>query len=163
MRTVLSMEPILMNDCTVISLLDTSTYNPDLPIENAYLEVIPPNFSGYVQVSYQPQAVNVLNTQNLRLSNLRVDLPSGLYTITATIKPNDQLRETFYFLQTCKERQRLTELICQEQKVCGNVDELFLLHSELQVAMQMAAMDKPDEGVALFNSVSKKIRNYGMF
>jgi hypothetical protein len=140
-----------------MALIDASEYNPNLPVENAYLEIVPPYFSGYIQVLYQPSHVTLLNTKNLRLSDQTEPLPSGLYTITQTIKPNDVLRNTQHFLFFTNEKICLAQLIHDALDRGQCPDDLFYLHSELHVASTLIESGKHKEGMKLFEQVSKKI------
>lgn len=159
MRTELDLQQIRQHNTNILALADTSIYNPDLPVENAYLEVYMPNFDKYVQVPYFPGQITLLTTVNLGITSQPTCLYSGLYTIVQTIKPNDQLRKTSYIFNTSNERKKLSEIICQKIKDCEDLSIVYDLHTSLDVIELLAAEGETKKSIQLFNMTCKKIND----
>lgn len=157
MRTELNLIHQITNDPNHLVLIDASVYNPNLPVENAYLEVTPPYFSGYIQVLYQPSHVTLINAKSLHLSQEIEPLTSGVYTITQTIKPNNTLRKTHNFLFFTNELICLARMIHEAMELNICLDDFYFLHGELHVASTLVESGKVKEGLKLFEQVSKKI------
>lgn len=91
------------NDPKSIAILDQSTYlsEPQLPL----LQVIPPGFTGALQVPYAPQTITILNSDNLTLTDVTecgelADLPDGVWQITMMVCPYDELYVKKCYLKT---------------------------------------------------------------
>lgn len=161
MRTELNLTQ-LNSETNRILLADTSVYNPDLPVENSYLEVTPPGFSGYIQVLYVPGSVVVLTAQNLKLSESLEDLSSGIYHVLMTIKPNDRIRKDFWFLHAEKERRCLADVFYKAKEYMRPVKEIVDTYVELEtliLKVRMAESDEIPRLIKLFDILSKKIKH----
>lgn len=91
------------NDTKTIVLVDTSNYLsfPEKPL----LDIVPPGYTGFIQVPYVPNSVIVLNSDTLKLTeqceyNELPDLPDGVYQITMKVCPYDQLYTKKCFIRT---------------------------------------------------------------
>ena len=144
------------NPC-IFPLIDLSIYNPDLPVENAYLEITPPGYYQPIQLPYFPGNVTLVTTQNLRLTAGLEEMDSGIYIVVQTIKPNDRLRKTTYIFNTASERALLTNLVCEAIADCKDTDELMQLHAALDLVEMLAIAEKCKEANKLFNLTYDKL------
>lgn len=161
MRTELNLTQ-LSSDNNRILLADTSVYNPDLQIENSYLEVTPPGFSGFIQVLYIPESIIVLTAQNLKLASGLEALPSGIYHVLQTIKPNDRLKKEFLFLHASQERYCLAERLYYAKENGYPVTELTKLFVELEALILLVQQADPEDLAKyskVFSLLSKTINN----
>lgn len=157
MKTQLNLQHVRTANTKSILLVDSSFYNPDLPVENAYLEVVVPNFSGSIQVLYVPGTVTVLNTKNLRLSTEVVDMHPGIYHVRQSIKPNDKLFNETAFLHAPVQRKCIGELYCAYKQIGKEVDVLYDLHCQLGLAEDLVEQGMTKEGLTLFNLLATQL------
>lgn len=141
----------------VLPLIDLSIYNPNLPVENAYLEIVPPNFERKFQVPYAPGNVTLVSTVSLGLTHKPDIMYSGLYTITQTIKPNDKLVNTQYVFNTAQERHRLIDLASSLMQECKNLDDVYEIHSGLDIVEMLATEGECKKAITLFNQLCEKL------
>ena len=92
--TRLSFDILETNDCKTLGLYDTSFYSSNQTIANATLQVITPFDDQPVELDYYKNAVTVLNSNSLKITNvndldLLTTLPDGLYTAKISICPED--------------------------------------------------------------------------
>lgn len=158
MRTALKMEQIRQTDSTMMILLDTSSYNPDLPISNAYLNITPPGFTSLIQHSFQTQGATIVTTRSLGLSSAEADLPVGIYKVHQTIKPNNQLYADHHFAFVVPLRTQIVELICQAMESNEPLDEYFLLQAELDTVEWLAKADQCKKAESLLKAVQNKLK-----
>ena len=159
MRTQLSMEQLRQTDSTVLALMDTSLYNPDLPISNQYLEIVPPGFTGKVQHIFLTEGVTLVTTVSLGLNGSRVDLPSGIYKIRQTIKPNDQLYADHYFAFVVPERKRLTAALCKALDARDDLTPYYNLSAELDIVEWVAKAGECKKAEALLKQIQNKLQS----
>lgn len=158
MRTVLAMEQLRQTDPTVMALMDTSLYNPDLPITNQYLEIVPPGFTGKVQHIFLTQGVTLVTAVSLGLNSSRVDLTSGIYKVRQTIKPNDQLYADHYFAFVVPERKQLTELVCKALDARQDLTPYYHLTAELDIIEWVAKEGDCKKAEHLLMQVQNKLK-----
>lgn len=115
--TELSFVPITSyKTCKNILFIDSSTYNEDVVIDNPIVEVNTP--MGYnVILNYYPKQINKFNSNSFKITKtLNPDnltsLPSGLYTFTFSICPNDKIKHTVNYFNVCNEVKALASQIC---------------------------------------------------
>lgn len=91
------------NDPKTIAIFDRSNYlsEPQLPL----LQVIPPGFTGALQVPYTPNTITILDSDNLTLTDVTecgelADLSDGVWQITQMVCPYDELYIKKCYLKT---------------------------------------------------------------
>jgi hypothetical protein len=104
--TKLSFDIIDTNSCKTFGLMDTSFYSSSQTIANATLQVISPFDDEPVELNYYKDALTVINSNNLKITNvldtdLLVDLPDGLYTAKISICPEDRFWFEKSWYRTC--------------------------------------------------------------
>lgn len=90
-----------------LGVLDISTYNPMITVEEAKIEITPPGFKLPAEPFFMIRSLNVFNSNNVGLTKATceeelVDLPDGLWKIKYSICPNDKLYIEKVFLKTDK-------------------------------------------------------------
>lgn len=106
MKTHLNIDIVSNYDCKILSILDTSYYNNQLPILDPLLIITPPGFKNGYSFSYVPNQKNSFSAYDLGLVNATnnetlPNLPDGVYKITQQICPHDQLYNTYYHMRVC--------------------------------------------------------------
>lgn len=110
-QTELGFEVINTQNCKLLTILDTSYYNPNMITTGNTLQVIVPGYSNpsgeprVIELSYEQGGVTILNSSNLQLTNYAQDLtllPDGLYTIKMTVCPYDDFWFEGTFYRTCQ-------------------------------------------------------------
>lgn len=131
--TRLSFDIIDLNSCQTLGLLDTSYYSSNQTISNATLQIISPFDNDPVELDYYKNAVTVINSNNLKITNVNdqdylVDLPDGLYTAKISICPEDQywFEKTWYRTcqLECKYDKAFLKLKVNTCDVCYNTDSI---------------------------------------
>ncbi len=158
MKSVIKSNALFL-DCEYLTIIDTSEYNPDVPIENPILRIELPNFNKYVDIPYTPKAVNNINSNLLKLTTTKCDLPSGVYTITQSICPNDKLSTTYSVLNVCPDMKTLGCALCD---VGSSDPDKYKEFHELLMSLDIAKFliekcNNLTDGVELYNITSKKI------
>lgn len=95
------------NDCQTLAILDISYYSPLQQVTGNILQVLVPGYLKPVEVYYNQSGVTVLNSNNLKVTNVigpenYVDLPDGAYVIKMSFCPYDQHWVEKVFYRTCK-------------------------------------------------------------
>lgn len=161
------------NDPKTIVLMDTSTYldQPELPL----IDIIPPGYTGYIQVAYIPGTTIVLNSDDLKLTDnceyeALADLPDGVYQIKMKVCPYNQLFKKQCFLKdTIFYRNYQTLLLSFDQGCDGyDTDDLKRKVLDLDILLQSAKAEvsqcNVDRGIQKFqtavsslDSINKKL------
>lgn len=156
MKNTISGSILEQDDCNVIPFLDTSEYLPN--VTNPVLKITPPNWTSYVNVEYNMNAITLLKASHLK----QCDLPSGIYQICQSVCPNKETETCFCFLNTCKETKRLNDLACAVlEEDCSEdrerkLKEIFCLKFQLETAKGIADTDS-SKAIELFNISCKQI------
>lgn len=131
--TKLSFSLLPDNDCKTLSIVDTSFYSQNQTIANATLQVITPFDDTPVELDYYKNAVTILNSNSLKITNVNdldnlVNLPDGLYTAKISICPENQYWYEKSWYRTCqlqcKYDQAFLQLNIQSCEACFSPDKL---------------------------------------
>lgn len=131
--TRLSFDILDTNDCKTLGLYDTSFYSSNQTIANATLQVISPFDDSPVELDYYKNAVTILNSNTLKISNVNdldnlVTLPDGLYTAKISVCPEEQFwfEKSWYrtCLLECKYDKAFLKLNVQSCEVCFSPEGL---------------------------------------
>ena len=131
--TRLSFDILDTNDCKTLGLYDTSFYSSNQTIANATLQVISPFDDSPVELDYYKNAVTILNSNTLKISNVNdldnlVTLPDGLYTAKISVCPEEQFwfEKSWYrtCLLECKYDKAFLKLNVQSCEVCFSPERL---------------------------------------
>lgn len=117
MTSELSIIEIPTNNVKTLVLKDGSAYNPNLPVENAVIEVTSPGASKTYINRIHPGDTVVLNSSLLKIVPAKyatqlVPLPDGIYQIKFSIKPNMRLFVEYALLRNTVQLQRYYNAIC---------------------------------------------------
>lgn len=101
----LSFDVIDTHDFKTLGIVDTSWYNPDITVETATIEILPPGYSIASSPFFMIKALNIYNSNGLGITKASceeelIDLPDGLWKIKYSICPNDKLFIERFFLKT---------------------------------------------------------------
>ena len=157
MRTKLGLSPLCTLDCTVMMLVDTSVYNTDLPVECPYLDITPPGYINPVRVVYTPNTSIQINTVNLGLSTTPGNLPSGVYKIRQSIKPNTEMFKEYHVLYTLPERKKLAACVNTNACNCDDDTELSLIYTGLLMAEELTYFEDPIKGEKVFKALCVRL------
>lgn len=95
------------DDCRVIMVADLSVY-AHLQGQPVFIDIVIPGYSKPIELSFSPNQLNILNANNLGLSQAITpdnlpNLPDGIYTITVRMCPFDSFTVTKTILQNCQQ------------------------------------------------------------
>jgi len=140
MNLQLNVEPLETCDCKTLAILDTSYYpvtptNPTLVIEM-------PGFVP-VQFNFVVGQVNTYNSYSLGLSTINtvdslIDLPDGLYMLTYSVSPNDQLFETKHYLRTCQIEYKFAQKFAKTVNYCETDSKYMRKLQQIEVLIEGA-------------------------
>ena len=143
-------------DCTKLAIIDTSSYNTQIPITCPIIEIQVPNFSSFLRQEYTPQTTFLMTTGSLTLGEGN-SLPTGLYRIRMSINPNDQIYVQYNWLNICCDMSNLAQVMCNDS--CDdNIDLLMKLKQDLEAAKILVELcGDTVRGLGLYNATSAKI------
>lgn len=103
----LNFDIIDTHDFKTLGIVDTSWYNPDIKVETATIEIIPPGYTYAASPFFMVKALNIYNSNGLGITKASceeelLELPDGIYRIKYSICPNDKLYVERFFLKTDK-------------------------------------------------------------
>jgi hypothetical protein len=161
MRLQLNVEVIENCDCKTLSILDTSYY-PVTP-ESPTLVIEVPGFKE-IQFPFQVGQVNIFNSYSLALSSSNtisslLDLPDGLYTLTYSVCPNDELYTVKNHLRTCKLEYKFAQEFAKTVNVC-DIDSKFMKELQrievlIEGAKANAKVCNPEKAVELYKKAKE--------
>lgn len=93
------------HDFKTLGLIDVSWYNPDIRVEDATIEILPPGYKFAASPFFMVGALNVYNSHGVGITKAScgedpVNLPDGIWKIKYSICPNDKLFIEKFFLKT---------------------------------------------------------------
>lgn len=161
------------NDPKSIALLDQSTYlsDPQLPL----LQVIPPGFTGALQVPYAPNTITILNSDNLTLTDVTecqdlVDLPDGVWQITQMVCPYDELYTKKCYLKTTQFDNLFANVLLRYSDCFSTIEkneyERKVIEADILIQSAKAetyccdidkATAKYQKALAIVNNITKKL------
>jgi hypothetical protein len=134
------------SDCCIISFVDLTAYNEDIPIDTPILKILYPDHSAWVSMSYTPMSIN----------NVGVPLLDGLYTLELSVCPNDKAKKIFYYFKVCGFLNNLKTQLCKYSGNKEKVLELMELY-KYALALQMIAQTEPEKAKIMFNYLKIQI------
>ncbi len=158
------------NNCKILKVVDNSTYNPDIAVENAILEITVPGYNCPVIFNVTPGFILLLNSSSLEIAPAAsyeslLSLPEGIYKIKYSIKPNKYLSVEYDYLRNCQQFARYIAAVCRFfDKKCTFCDEdIKKLRKDLTWIKEVidAAKFKVEEcgdcgeGLELYNEANK--------
>lgn len=176
---VLSLEaPDTMNKC-ILRLVDTSVYDPDIPIKCPTLWVTLPGFTRSVQftdVSSPGKSVVLdagfivnltacdLEVQTYQCGTVYNDLPDGIYSIRYSVSPNDMVYVDYNHLRITKALYKYQSILCDlDLAACDpptavkkKLTELYEIFMYLQSAKaKVEFCHEAQKGMDLYNYAIK--------
>jgi hypothetical protein len=166
--------PDILNDC-IIRVVDTSAYDPDLPVTCATLNITVPGFSTSTEITTLSQAFSVnltacdLGIQTEDCGETFSSLPDGIYVVKWSVAPNNYVYVEYNHL-------RITQTLLRYQKVLCSLDiagceptaktkeklrELQYIKTLLYAAKaQVELCHHPDKGMQIFTYAIKLLSKF---
>jgi len=103
-------------DCRVLEIQNISLWDANLPITNTVLKINLPNIDCDYIVPFPISGKGYYTTNTFGITNAScgqdlLNLPDGIYTITYSVCPNDQVFTTTSFLRVCQTRNLILYLL----------------------------------------------------
>lgn len=167
MTSKLNFNIIDTHDFKTLGIVDTSWYNPDIVIETATIEILPPGYTVAASPFFMTKALNIYNSNGLGITKASceedlVDLPDGLWKIKYSICPNDKLFIERFFLKTDKIQCRYSQAFLSldldnlsEEKQSKKRKDL----EEIEVYIQGAVAAANNQNAKLSFDLYKKANN----
>jgi hypothetical protein len=139
-------------DCCVMLFLDKSEYLVDA--KNPILNITPPNFTDYISLEYNMNAITILKAENIGFETFS----SGIYKFEHSVCPNDKVKRSFCYLNICEEIACINRLKCEEddEKI---LEELVNLYFEFQIAQDSVNLCSVNQALCTYNIAKKKLEN----
>ena len=162
------------NNCSVFRVLDTSIYDPHVPVTCNKLEITSPGFN-------EPVAIDVIKGFNLILNGCTLGiqsggcgtvserLPDGIYTIRYSVSPNDKVFVQYHYLRVCMITNKYYNELCKvelaacepEPDVKDQLAELRLIKSYIDAAKaKVEQCDDLQEGMELLMYAQSRLQKY---
>lgn len=163
--------PDTTNSC-IIRIVDTSIYDPNVPVECPSLEITPPGFfQAYSYLSLNQGFTVNLSQCDIGLQVYNCDLvknpySDGVYIIRYSVSPNDRVYVEYNHLRITKALKRFDSILCCLQvKGCAPDSELTTALREVQLLMTMLKAAKanvefchhPGKGMDIYNYVMTRL------
>jgi len=170
----LSLEVPDTNNCSVFRVLDTSIYDPHVPVTCNKLEITSPGFN-------EPVAIDVISGFNLILNGCTLGiqsagcgtvserLPDGIYTIRYSVSPNDKVFVQYHYLRVCMITNKYYNELCKvelaacepEPDVKDQLAELRLIKSYIDAAKaKVEQCNDLQEGMELLMYAQSRLQKY---
>jgi len=149
-KNILSGSIIEQCDCNVIAFLDTSEYLGS--VTNPILRIYPPNWSDYVNIEYNMNAITLIRPSHIKHNSL----PSGVYHFTQSVCPNEKVFREFCYLNVCREYECLQEILCNSE---DKEEKVFKLKMQLDFAQRLVQDCDTKRGLELYNTAVKEIQS----
>ena len=170
----LSLEVPDTNNCSVFRVLDTSIYDPHVPVTCNKLEITSPGFN-------EPVAIDVISGFNLILNGCTLGiqsagcgtvserLPDGIYTIRYSVSPNDKVFVEYHYLRVCMITNKYYNELCKvelaacepEPDVKDQLAELRLIKSYIDAAKaKVEQCNDLQEGMELLMYAQSRLQKY---
>ena len=170
----LSLEVPDTNNCSVFRVLDTSIYDPHVPVTCNKLEITSPGFN-------EPVAIDVISGFNLILNGCTLGiqsagcgtiserLPDGIYTIRYSVSPNDKVFVQYHYLRVCMITNKYFNELCKlelaacepEPDVKDQLNELRLIKSYIDAAKaKVEQCNDLQEGMELLMYAQSRLQKY---
>lgn len=137
-----------------IIIVDGSSYNPDLPVTEPLVCIVPPNYVTKYSESYTPLTNKVVNPS---FFNFPCNLEDGIYKIKLSVCPSTILFKEKNYLRTYNLEKKLgilaNEAIRVNKDTCLYTDLIL----QLFVAKSIANCE-PDRAMIIYNSVNDSIK-----
>jgi hypothetical protein len=180
---VLSLEvPTVMNTC-VLKIFDTSIYqtsNPSIPILCPKLQIGVPGFAHSVELSAtKTQDFVEFGHTNITACDLAIqkegcgstysDIPDGVYNITYSVSPNDQVFVQYNHLRISKALNKYEKILCSLEvaacdppaKVKERLERLRLIKMYLDAAKSKVEFcHESQKGMTLYNYALKLLNKF---
>lgn len=170
---ILDINIIDTHNSKTIGIADSSTYDPNVTISNATIEITPPGGYSRLSLPFQIRSINTFNSNNVGITSAcesenLVAMPDGLWILRYSINPN---LSTFII----KTYLRTTLLECRLQKsLLGALTDLKtpfsqrekvkkkLLDIQILIEGAIAAANRLDTATAtdLYNRADKLISDF---
>ena len=162
------------NNCSVFRVLDTSIYDPHVPVTCNKLEITSPGFN-------EPVSIDVISGFNLILNGCTLGiqsagcgtiserLPDGIYTIRYSVSPNDKVFVEYHYLRVCMITNKYFNELCKvelaacepEPDVKDQLNELRLIKSYIDAAKaKVEQCNDLQEGMELLMYAQSRLQKY---
>ena len=168
----LSLEiPDVLTNC-IFRVIDTSTYNENVPLDCPKLQITAPGFTTAIEL--QPGtdfSVNYtacdLGLQLTNCATTRNAIPDGVYVVRYSVAPNETVYVEYNHLRITQALNQINELLCcldvpncePQGPLAAKLREVQLLWTMLQAAKaRVEYCHNPSEGMAMYTYVIGKLR-----
>jgi len=171
-RHTLSLDiPDTLNEC-ILPVMDTSIYHEDVPVECAYLDVLPPGFSTAARVEVEQNfcKLDLLACDiNLQFDDCGVrfdSIPDGVYVIKYSVAPNEHVFVEYNHLRITEAMIKFNKVLCGlEVAACDpapevkeKLKELRLIEMLLKAAKaQVEFCHNPGRGMDIYEYAVRRL------
>lgn len=177
MNHVLSLETLDTLNESILRVVDTSVYNPNINIECPLLEVTLPGFGYAVQLDdtfiSSGFAVNLtacdLEVQTEACGSRYDRLPDGIYVLRYSVSPNDVVFVEYNYLRVSKLMNRYQRILCElDLSACeppGDVAKKIELLRQIKTYIEAAKAKveichEPKKGMELYTYAKKLLAKF---
>jgi hypothetical protein len=169
---LLSIEiPDVLTNC-IFRVIDTSTYNENVPLECPKLEITGPGFISPTVLEPGTDFSNNYTASDLGLQLTNTDMtrntiPDGVYIVRYSVAPNDVVYVEYNHLRITQALNQINELLCcldvpncePQTPIANKLREVQLLWTMLQAAKaRVEYCHSPSEGMVMYTYVTGRLR-----
>lgn len=163
--------PTTLNEC-ILPVMDTSIYADKVPVECAYLDVVPPgfNYAARIEVEQNFCLIN-LTACDLQIQTRGCDvvydtIPDGVYVIKYSVAPNEYVFVEYNHLRITNALKKLEKVLCAiDVATCDplpetkeKLEEVRLIEMLLKAAKSKVEFcHKPGQGMDLYEYALKRL------
>lgn len=175
MISTLSLEIENKGNCNNFRIIDTSNYNPNLPITDGLLQITPPGNCASMYFNTLPNFSKVFNASNLQIQlatnyESLLPLPDGIYYIKYSINPTDKLYVEYYYLHNCNQYKKYIDKACELYSSKSNLSKKEY-NEKLKELREIKDMidsikylvewcDKSELGSDTYEEINTKLENF---
>lgn len=161
-----------ITDPCVLRVDDLSDYVKEMPVTCQRLDIVVPGYTSPVTIELNDLGFSAnltacdLGIQAMACDEVREELPDGVYTITYSVNPNDQVKVSYYHYRMASLLRKYHSLLCCLDLTKAHTPELAeSLYRDLTAAriyMDGAVSkaewcESPSEAEALYNEASELV------
>ena len=136
-----------------IMAFDCSIYNPDIPVTNPQIGIIPPNFSTRYVKDYTPLSRVSITAQDIYGTNC--PLSDGVYTLDFSVCPNDQVFIKINYLRNYNLRNKILTFSEGKRNDEESLKDLLYLEAAAELIRRGGSEDC-EKGILIFNTLNDK-------
>lgn len=168
MATTLNFDIFETNNPKTLGVMDSSIYD-STPITSPIISILLPGYVVPVHLQYQPNKVNIYNSNNLGLTDVDdpadfTELPDGIYTINYSFIPRDTYYIEKKIFRTMKLQKKFEKAILKYGSECSTkkdqLNKLLEIEFYMYGAIANANVCEYNKAIQLYSQALKELDQF---